>query len=210
MLREENLRPWRPNSLRSFRLPLLRVWDCYSGSQPDESHRMMARAPRQRLDSAESRKTSLTTHLDHKVWNPTPYISFTVSPTALKELANFRERRGNRGSQTVTVIDPNVRLRIGLPILDVSAEMEHYEIPDPYGNSNQYYTDHYVCVWEITGEEVVGQWPWEDLANDERWYEDIIMPAYHENRRNIALKFSEDKLSGISKMLEEVHRKLLS
>ena len=49
----------------------------------------------------------------------------------------------NRGNQTLTAIDPNTRLRKGLPILDVAAEMDHYNIQDPYRKSNKYYNGHY-------------------------------------------------------------------
>jgi hypothetical protein len=59
--------------------PLLRVWDKNSGSHPDQSDRMLARLPRQRLGSRESRKKSLATHADYQIWEPTPFISFTAS-----------------------------------------------------------------------------------------------------------------------------------
>lgn len=74
----------------------------------------------------------------------------------------------------------------------------------------RYYIDHYVCLWQVTEEEVVGQWPWKDLVKNERWYEDIILPAYYQNKRKMASKSSEDALSGLSKILEEAHRKLLN
>ena len=83
---------------------------------------MIARAPHQRLDTIESRKISLAKHLKHSNWtSPTPYISFTNSPATIQDLVNVRAQR-NRGSQTLTVIYPNTRLRKGLPILDVAAE----------------------------------------------------------------------------------------
>lgn len=141
---EEQLHPWSIKRLEGFETPFLRTWDDKSGSQPFDKKRMMSRAPRQRLDTLESRKTSLTIHINHKDWTPTPYISFTTSDTGVQDLASFRSRR--RGKQTITVINPNVRWRLGLPILEVAAEMDHYGIQDPYGKSNQYYIDHYVCL----------------------------------------------------------------
>jgi hypothetical protein len=122
---------------------------------------MKSRAPRERLDTIESRKDSLTTHVDHGKWIPTPYISFTTSPTAVQELADMRAQR--RGVQTLTIVDPNTRVRNGLPILDLAAEMDHCNIADPYGKSNQYYNDHYLCLWEVTEGEIVGHWQWDDL-----------------------------------------------
>lgn len=49
---------------------------------------MKSRAPRQRLDTQKSRKESLATHINHKIWEPTPYISFTTSPVTIQALAD--------------------------------------------------------------------------------------------------------------------------
>lgn len=99
---------WSDNSFPAFETPFLRIWDFYSGSRPDSENRMMSRAPRQRLDTFESRKTSLTTHINHSAWEPTPCISFTTSPATVQDLADWRMWR--RGAQTLTVLDPNVRI----------------------------------------------------------------------------------------------------
>lgn len=126
---EEQLHPWRTEPSITFEMPFLRIWDSYSGSQPvgnDPKKSMMSRAPRKRLDTIESRKSSLTTHLNHKERTPTPYISFTTSAAAVQDVAMMREYK-KRGSQTLVVVDPNTRLRDGLPILDVVAEMDHYQ-----------------------------------------------------------------------------------
>lgn len=87
---EEQLHPWHTDHFQPFKMPFLRTWDRFSGSQPDTKNSMMARAPRQRPDTIEFRTTSLTTHLNHRVWTPTPYVSFTTNPAALQELANIR------------------------------------------------------------------------------------------------------------------------
>jgi hypothetical protein len=135
---------WSNHRFPPFEKPFLRIWDCYSGSQPDNEDRMKSRALRQRLDTRESRKNSLATHINHKIWEPTPYISFTTSPAAVLEIADWRANR--RGPQTLTVLDPNTRIADGLPILDVRVERDHYGVKDPYGKSNQYYIDHYLCL----------------------------------------------------------------
>jgi hypothetical protein len=153
---------WSDNSFPPFETPFLRIWDYYSGSKPDDENLMMSRAPRQRFDTLKSRRTSLTTHINHSIWEPTPYISFTTSLATVQDLADLRTQR--RGAQTLTVLDPNARIAEGLPILDIRAEMDHYGITDPYGKSNQYYTDHYVCLWEVTEREIIGHWPWDDLV----------------------------------------------
>lgn len=130
-----------------------------------------------RLDTLQNRRKSLAAHLDHKNWHiPGPFISFTTSQTRIEDLARMRLDR--RGSQTLTVIDPRRRINNGLPVLDVEAEMEFYSIPNPYGKGNEYYIDHYVCLWEVTEDEIVGNWSWDDLKDDAGWYENIIMPAF--------------------------------
>lgn len=144
---------------------------------------MKSRAERERLDTIKSRMDSLTIHIDHKVWIPTPYISFTTSPSKIEDLANLRAQRTYRGPHTLTVVDPNTRIRNGLPVLHVADEMKHYGIADPYGKLNEYYEDHYVCLWEVTKEEIVGHWQWNDLIAHENWYQEIIMPAFRQDDR---------------------------
>jgi hypothetical protein len=58
---------WSNHRFPPFEKPFLRIWDCYSGSQPDNEDRMKSRASRQRLDTRESRKESLATHINHKI-----------------------------------------------------------------------------------------------------------------------------------------------
>jgi hypothetical protein len=180
---EEDYRPWSCKDSSTLDCPLLRIWDYWSGSHPGEDGRMLSRAPRLPLDTEEARKTSLANHLDYSNWDEgTPYISFMRSAAAINELACRRARQGNRGLHTLSVIDPGVRLQKGLPILGVAAEMEYYSIPDPYYEGNRFYVDQYICLWEVTPEEVVGHWEWDEWANNENWYEEIVMPAYKEFR----------------------------
>ncbi|KAK7584960.1 hypothetical protein V3481_011274 [Fusarium oxysporum f. sp. vasinfectum] len=68
--------------------PLLRTWDDLSGSQPDGSGDMSARASDIPLTTFEARRSSHQTHIIHRNWTPTPYISFTSSPETLKNLAS--------------------------------------------------------------------------------------------------------------------------
>jgi hypothetical protein len=80
---EETIHPWRPNHVQTFDLPFFRVWNNRSGSRPDKSDRMLSRAPRKRLDSFETRKTSLAAHLNYKDWTASAYISFKTASRAL-------------------------------------------------------------------------------------------------------------------------------
>ncbi|CAI7580335.1 unnamed protein product [Penicillium glandicola] len=144
----------------AYSVPLLRVWDKHSGSHPDQSDRMLARLPRQQLGSRESRIESLATHADYQVWEPTPFISFTA---------------------TLTVINPNVRIANGLPMLEMESELRYYEVQDPYARAYSYYKDEYLCLWEVTPVEVVAHWNWDDLIENVHWYEDEILPAFKEH-----------------------------
>jgi hypothetical protein len=125
-------------------------------------------------------------HIDHGNRVPTPFISFTTSPWAFKDLAD--KRKVNRESQSLIVVDPKVRQEAGLPILDVLAEVTHYGIGDLYGNGYRYCRNHYVCLWEVSGEELVGRWHWDELDRNPDWYNEIVMPAFREFRRNNAAK----------------------
>jgi hypothetical protein len=182
IIAEVDYRSWSCNASKSFHRPLLRIWDCCSGSQPDKDGRMLSRRLRSPLDTREARKISLTKHLDHLTWEPTPYISFTTSATGLTDLACMRTRNNNRGPQTLTVIDPDIRIRRGLPVLDIAAEMVYYSIPDPYCQGNQYHDNHYICLWEVTPEEVVGHWEWDELVDIDDWYEEVVVPAFEKSR----------------------------
>ncbi|OAQ79741.1 hypothetical protein VFPBJ_05326 [Purpureocillium lilacinum] len=182
---EERRHPWlTPEQQAPTDRPLLRLWDKNSGSQPDEKGRMLARAPRQRLCTRKSRRTSLGYHIDHGNWDvETPYISFSSSPEAIKKLAWHRDTYGvNRGPHELIAINPGVRRAKGLPLLDVGAEMEHYGIEDPYDDSD-YYENHYACLWEVTPEEIVRKWEWDELmkSNEKDWYEEIVLPAFQQH-----------------------------
>lgn len=110
----------------------------------EQSDLMMSRAPHQRLDTEKSRKTPLAIHIYHKVWEPTPYISFRTSPSAIQDLADWRTQR--RGAQTLAIINPDARIAAGLPILDTGAEIDHYRIT---GKSNEY------CILSISSENKI-------------------------------------------------------
>lgn len=188
---------WRYSSPQLRDLPLLRLWDSMSGSQPDENGRMDSRALNEPLSTFESRARALQIHINHADWQPTPFISFTSSPTAVKALAQRRAQNGNRGAQTLTVIDPNTRERAGLPVLNMDKEMDHYKIRNPYG-SGRYCDDHYICLWQVTGREVVGSWSWDELSADENWYGNIVMPAFREFKQRVQEQVGAFDLSALT------------
>ncbi|KAL2689506.1 hypothetical protein Neosp_003560 [[Neocosmospora] mangrovei] len=185
----QDSRSWKPFPgsfyVGDIDVPLLRTWDRMSGSQPDEAEHMFARNRDQKLLTADARKHTLELHLNHRNWDvKTPYISFQASEQRLRELANFRKTRPGRAAQFITVIDPEVRLRAGWPVLSVGEEMRFYGITqDPYGNPPEEHNDHYVCLWRVEKEEIVGRWLWDNLSQNPDWYNTVILPAFREFRR---------------------------
>ena len=171
---------------------------------------MKSRAEHERLDTLKSRKDSLTIHINHKIWTPTPYISFTTSPSKIEDLANLRAQRTSRGPHTLTVVDPNIRVRNGLPVLHVADEMEHYGIADPYGNGNEYYEDHYICLWEVTKREIIGHWEWDDLVAHDNWYQNVIMPAFRQFGWEAVPTSSEKKAFDLSALMDTLPRRFWS
>ncbi|KAF2962877.1 hypothetical protein GQX73_g10696 [Xylaria multiplex] len=174
---EEAEHPWRVDSPQPFNGPLLRVWDRMSGSKPEEDGRMMSRKPEMSLSDEESRRSSLSKHIDYGVWTPSPYISFTSCEVRAESLVKKR-LRARRGSQMITVIDPNARIRKGLPIIHSETEMGYYGIPDPYNRNNEYYHDEYLCLWQVTAAEIVHHWEWSTLEHDTDWYQNIVLPDF--------------------------------
>ncbi|KAM0439613.1 hypothetical protein ACHAPT_000705 [Fusarium lateritium] len=167
-------------------VPLLRTWDKMSGSQPHpETGHMFARDSEQRLHTAELRRDTLELHLNHRNWAvPTPYISFQVSEQSLQELANLRRTRLGRARQIITVIDPEVRLSAGWPVVCVGQEMRYYGLDrDCYDKPPQVHDDHYVCLWRVENEEIVNHWDWDGLSRVPDWYNKVILPALRQFRR---------------------------
>jgi hypothetical protein len=73
--------------------------------------------------------------------------------------------------------------------------MDHYGVKGPYGLSNQYHRDHYLCLWEVTRREVIGHWEWADLVTKEQWYNEIILPAFRKCTRSRPLEEETSALS---------------
>lgn len=158
---------------------LTRTYDMASGSQPGSQRRMFARDARMRLDTEEIRHDTLARHANHRIWEDTPYISFTKSQTSLQDLAEFRSQR-KRGSQNIIVVDPRVRFDLGLPVLQYSKEMAYYKVEPPYERG--YWEDHFLYLWEVIPEEVVGIWDWDRLRSEKDWLQMVIMPAVEQHR----------------------------
>jgi len=114
-------------------------------------------------------------------------------------------REPRRGCQMITVLNPKVREKKGLPILNMDIEMRYYEIPDPYGRSNKYYRNHYVCLWEVTEEEFVGNWSWEELHRIDGWYERVVFPAFKKHNDKHLVGDGALSMSDLWDALFEIH-----
>lgn len=77
--------------------------------------------------------------------------------------------------------------------------MEYYDVADPYNKTNEYYKDHYICLWEVTDKEIVGHWQWEDLVENENWYEEIVIPAFRRNRKVVEAEQLSDLFTRLSR-----------
>jgi len=93
---------------------------------------------------------------------------------------------------TLTVIDPVVRLKLGLPIIKMNEELKYYHCKIPCGNWK--FEDEVLCLWQVTPNEIVRRWEWKELVGNPNWYKDIIVPAYEQFRRK---KVGSYALSGI-------------
>ena len=183
---EEDIHPWRTFLFNpKFDKPLMRVWDACSGSQPTADDYMLARVIDMRLDDAEQRKDTLGRHLNNRDWTPSPYISFTSSYSAVESLVAKITKSNRPRAKMLTVINPNVRIEGGMPILRVEPEMDHYKIAEPYGCTNGIHSDHYVCLWQVNPDEIVGHWNWEEVGDD-NWYEQTILPAFKKHNDSAA------------------------
>lgn len=85
-------------------------------------------------------------------------------PTHVEDLACYRQQRSNRGQQFLAVIDPQSRIQPGLSILHLAEGMRYYGIESKYNLDHA--TNHYMCLWEITPEEIIGTWEWAELATN--------------------------------------------
>ncbi|KAF5659738.1 hypothetical protein FHETE_9287 [Fusarium heterosporum] len=186
---------------KSLNVPLLRTWDYFSGSKPDvETGHMYARDREMPLNTFESRKCSLQKHITHSIWEDTPYISFTSSWQTLADIAN--NRKCKRGNQTITVIDPTVRLEAGLPVVCFGDESKYYGVKNPYNSiSDEELSNHYVCLWRVEAEEIVGHLDWDELSRDPDWYRNVIIPKlveFREHRQQRQLNAVNDHIDDLS------------
>ncbi|GKU04059.1 hypothetical protein FLAG1_06552 [Fusarium langsethiae] len=203
---ERPLRFWKVSAQRAVwrdlaDRPLLRTYDRNSGSQPDKSGDMYARAPNMPLSTSQAQRSTLQTQIRNYEWKATPYISFASSPEALENFANFRRTRPYRGNQTIVVIDPVVRLEAHRPVINYGDEIRYYNIKVPYNLSQEELDSHYICLWKVKADEVVGHWSWDELSSNPNWCEDVILPALRSFREGGRQYQAEEEVYNLSSAL---------
>lgn len=159
---------------------------------------MLSRSSRQSLDTFETRKKYLTIHADHKNWTLISFISFTISAEAVQQLAISKFAKD---AQTITAVSSDVRIASELFILNMNAEMRHYEISNLYQRFSEYYKDHYLCLWKVTESEIVEDWEWNDLVRNDHWYEKIVLSSFKKYNKKNFVKFSNEKTLNFSTLL---------
>ncbi|KAJ5120831.1 uncharacterized protein N7515_010219 [Penicillium bovifimosum] len=93
-------------------------------------------------------------------------------------------------------------------MVEMESELKHYEVQDPYGRACSYYKDEYLCLWEVTPDEVVAHWDWDVLVENDHWYEDEILPAFREHNDRF-LRRSRVKSTFDMSTLESALRSML-
>jgi hypothetical protein len=177
-----------------------------SGSLPDEFGDMYARAPNMPLRTSQARRSTLQTHIRNNRWEATPYISFTSSPEVLENFADFRSTRPYREDQTIVAIDPAVRLEAQRPVINYGDEIRYYNIEVPYRLSQEELNSHYICLWEVRADEIVGRWSWNELSSNPNWYEDVILPAFRNFREWRRQNQVEEQVCDLSSALSALER----
>ena len=52
--------------------------------------------------------------------------------------------------------------------------------------------DHFVYLWEITEQDMIGHWPWAGLSVNKDWDNEIVMPAFKRYRQQTLPKSYRD------------------
>lgn len=91
-------------------------------------------------------------------------------------------------------------------MLEMESELRYYEVPDPYGREYLYYKDEYLCVWEITPDEVVDHWDWDNLIENMQWYEEEILPAFEKHNKLFQRRSQSEAIFDVSTLQNALPR----
>ncbi|RDW93806.1 uncharacterized protein DSM5745_01128 [Aspergillus mulundensis] len=111
--------------------------------------------------------------------NTLPLI--TLKASLEPKASDLMEHLIENARRVVSVINPNVSREMRRHVLDVEAQARHYNLDGKATRKHDVYAKYrgwYFYEENVTPDEIVGHWKWDDLAKNECWYEDVIMPAF--------------------------------
>ncbi|KAL4948724.1 hypothetical protein BDW69DRAFT_188995 [Aspergillus filifer] len=88
-------------------------------------------------------------------------------------------------TKIVTVVNPNVALhkKGDHHLLNLRNQSLHYGLKDVAEGHPEELGGWYAYIDRISKEHIVGHWAWKELKDNERWYEEIVLPAFKEHDR---------------------------
>jgi hypothetical protein len=170
---EENEHPWRVTG--ETNVPedgaVWRVWDYASQSQirdKDKGFFAKRSTPKGELNNWKGRHKTIELHASWKNRQPTPFIS---CGSRLKDMYDFRILHSKnrcaihapaRGTW-LTLMNLNVRVRGGWPVLNALKEMSHYKAM--LGASIDRYEHEWLLPWQVRPKEIVWSFREKDMDN---------------------------------------------
>ncbi|KAL4940779.1 hypothetical protein BDV06DRAFT_223792 [Aspergillus oleicola] len=135
----------------------------------------------------------------HYIGRPdTPFIALQECPRCADAgMSGWTPSQGH--IKTMTVVNPNVALhkKGDHQVLDLRSQLRHYGLTDVAEGHPEELGGWYIYLDQIAKEHIVGHWPWDELKDNERWYEDIVLPAFkaHEKMFRAGLERKADERS---------------
>jgi hypothetical protein len=174
---------------------LLRVWDDKSQARIREgSEGFLSGCNYMPLHTKEQRKNAIENHANWGARQKTAFISTTTDfeDIATQLVPRLEMRQKKKGLSSITKITLINCRADGMPILPIRNELDFYKCHIPYVRKSWFATE-FLFLFRITKEQIVKTWLWKDveqwLVNNktesfERWYQEVLVPAYDEHEEN--------------------------
>ncbi len=182
----DHLAPMTASASEDYRGPHFRYWDGISQSQihdwPGTNQDCFEATSESTLMTREERQTALKQHSDWRNRVPTPFVSASKSPEYVFMKAANSSVNNKRGDVYITVINPMVRVREGLPMFKAIDELRYYGVLEHL--KPEFYQDEILYPYCIFPEEIVQTWSWEDTNTVGRgeWLQ-IAQKAFEKHER---------------------------
>ena len=197
--------------------PLVRAWDDMSMVKITDKNVGLRSAGTDwreggSLKTRDGRKMVIYKHGNHRSRLRTPLISATRSPKELFERrvkhCENRQIKANFVPNTkITLINPNVTLAMGFPVLRMKDEMNHYGVKSAYGDgrteyTNPFYENEFLLLWIVCPKQIVCTWTWPQVKKQakangwtlEQWWQQELMVKFrrHEDARIAGKQLCDD------------------